>query len=393
MFTTAVAQVYVSYWIENRTGLMLQFRRRRQLTSHLPTSLRGGEEVAQSSHFTGRSDRSMIGEEEGAGTDIVEGEGGDLLLYSVPKGGRQLLSVRVVRDRLAATIDEVAEGEGEGGWSPAFSLLAGPSLSPAVRSLCAGGYELGVRIAPAVSAAGERTRVVSLVQRLWITNNLPVAIECEQWAPPPRQLSQPRVPLAVGERCPFHWPQRREEGRLLKLRPAPGQVGGGFLPEEGEGWSGGFAIDEEGHFMVECSQGVSPEEEGWWTSLYQILVGVQMVSARVEVDFKQAPPMPPPYLLRNRSGLMLTCVQKGVERAVHRVPPHSERPFSWAESSMEHILQVAPPSRRHSPLTRPSRGETSTLIPLLTSHHHHNPHRLAFSPPSPTLLCGAQSLP
>ena len=51
-----------------------------------------------------------------------------------------------------------------GDWSPAFSLLSGHGLGPASRSFRAGGFDLGVNVAPVDSAARERTRVVTFVQ-------------------------------------------------------------------------------------------------------------------------------------------------------------------------------------------------------------------------------------
>ena len=65
--------------------------------------------------------------------------------------------------------------------------------------------------------------MVTFVQRFWLTNKLKIAIEVEQWAAPPGQLEQPLVPLAAGERAPFHWPHAKEPDRLLRIRAVPGQ--------------------------------------------------------------------------------------------------------------------------------------------------------------------------
>ena len=38
----------------------------------------------------------------------------------------------------------------------------------------------------------------------------------------------------------------------------------------------------------------------------------------------------------------MSCVQRGVEHSVaHRVPPKTEAPFAWGESSLEHTLLVS----------------------------------------------------
>ena len=85
-----------------------------------------------------------------------------------------------------------------------------------------------------------------------------------------------------------------------------------------------------------------PSEPGWWDSLLRIKVHVQLVVASIEVTFEHAPSAPSPYRLDNRTGLQMACVQKGVEHSVaHRVPPKSEAPFAWGESSMEHSLLVS----------------------------------------------------
>ena len=160
--------------------------------------------------------------------DAVEGEQvaveNQTLLFSVPKGSKHLLAVRVVLDIASASnLSQKDSAAAAAGWSPAFSLLPGLALGAVSRSFRAGGYDLGVNIAPVDTAARERTKVVTFVQRFWLTNKLTIAIEVEQWTTPPGQLEQPLVPLAAGERAPFHWPHAKEPDRLLRIRAVPGQ--------------------------------------------------------------------------------------------------------------------------------------------------------------------------
>ena len=180
-----------------------------------------------------------------------------------------------------------------------------------MRSFRAGPYDLAVSIAPLVSegalptgagaSASGRTKVVTFVQRFWLHNRLGIALECEQCAPAGgRRLSQPGVPLASGERSPFHWPHPREE-TLLRVRPVPGQTG--YVPGNAdEGWSGGFPIDSVGYFAVHCEQGVAPDdgdsqtpaaESAWWRSLLRVMVEVKLEGACLQVTFDAAPPAPP----------------------------------------------------------------------------------------------------
>lgn len=177
------------------------------------------------------------------------------LLYSVPKGSKHLLAVRVVPDIASASNNTREQFNASAGWSPAFSLLPGLALGSATRSFRAGRYDLGLNIAPVETAARERTKAVTFVQRFWLSNQLKLALECEQWATPPNRLEQPRMPLASGDRAPFHWPFVKEPDLLLRIRPPPGQGTLGFIPAADEGWSSGFPIDAAGRFVVHCEQG------------------------------------------------------------------------------------------------------------------------------------------
>ena len=164
---------------------------------------------------------------------------------------------------------EAAEGAGGGGgggggedkssgWSPPFSLLLGPFS--AERAFRAGGYDLAVDIQPVETAAREVSKVVTFVQRFWLSNKLDHAIEVEQWGGPSgARLEQPLHPLAADERAPFHWPQpkMKEDQKLLRLRALPGQGKRGFVPDPShpdEGWSSAFPIDTHGRFVVHCDQ-------------------------------------------------------------------------------------------------------------------------------------------
>lgn len=183
-------------------------------------------------------------------TDETVAAENQTLLYSIPKGWKHLIAVRVAKELTAP------EPTGPG-WSPAFSLLSGLGLTASSRSFRAGGYDLGVNISAVETAARGRTKVVSFVQRFWLSNQLKLAIECEQWAPPPARLEQPLMPLAAGERAPFHWPHAKEVDRLLRIRPVPGQGMLGYVPTLEQGWSAGFPIDAAGRFVVHSTQGES----------------------------------------------------------------------------------------------------------------------------------------
>ena len=146
----------------------------------------------------------------------------DTLLYAVPKGGKQglhCIAVRVIHGPVSAEASDQ-----QAGWSPPFSLLLGPFS--AERAFRAGGYDLAVDIRPAETAARERTKVVTFVQRFWLSNRLGTCLEVEQWSGGGTKIDQqPMMPLAVGERAPFHWPHPKvkEDHKLLRIRPLPGQ--------------------------------------------------------------------------------------------------------------------------------------------------------------------------
>ena len=276
----------------------------------------------------------------------------DTLLYAVPKGGKQglhCIAVKVVSAQAASL--EVGGGSATGdaaasstsaGWSPPFSLLLGPFS--AERAFRAGGYDLAVDIRPAGTAARERTKVVTFVQRFWISNRLGITLEVEQWSSRASgSLEQPMMPLAVGERAPFHWPHPKvkEDAKLLRIRPAPGQGNLGFVPGPDEGWSSGFPIDTAGRFVVHCEQGVQPDADGWWDSLLRVMVSVEPIGATIEIAFTAAPPSPPPYRIDNRTPYIFVARQRGAEQRAHVVQPLTAAPFAWAESSLDHVLLVS----------------------------------------------------
>ena len=319
------------------------------------------------------------------------------LLQSVGPGARHAIAVRVAPDAVMrqaplAPSGGGRPGEADGGWSPSFSLLVGLGQlelgASAARSLRAGRYDLALHLAPLQGADHGRIKVVTFVQRFWLSNRVGLALECEQHDPKSgglgstakaaaaaqepsdadaaarakasgRERSTSRIirrtrevvprdrtaaPLAAGERAPWHWPSTKEES-LLRVRPAPGQGERGFVPGPDEGWSSAFPIDAPGSFLVFCWQGVPPEEEGWWPSLLRLLVSVELVDARIEVTFELAPPsVPPPIRVDNQTSFVATFWQRGVERAAaspHRVAASRAAPFAWAESALDHTLCVS----------------------------------------------------
>lgn len=367
-------QVYVSYWLVNRTGVPLQFKRRKQLAAaaDMPnTSKAPGAAFAPpipSRTSSGESEDGGAGEFEGedeadADDDATstggsaDGEGlegdhfagdKDTLLYAVPKGARQglhCIAVRVVEDGVAAAGSAIRQGDGAStatGWSPPFSLVLGPFT--AERAFRAGLYDLAVDIRPAETAARSRTKVVTFVQRFWLTNRMDnITLEVEQWGAGGVQLDQPLNPLAIGERAPFHWPHPRvkEDAKLLRIRAAPGQGPRGFLSNPDEGWSSGFPIDTAGRFVVHCEQGLRPDEPGWWESQLRVMVNVQTIGACIEVIFAPAPLSPPPYRIDNRTAYLFVARQKGAEGRAHTVKPYRQEPFAWKESSLEQVLLVS----------------------------------------------------
>ena len=421
--TRHVLQAYVTHWLVNSSGLTLQFKQGKKLT--LDESIAKGSEAAtadQSRLFEAEDARLISdGASSYASTSTLDADEGEelasdaqTLMYSVARGSKNLLAVRVAAEHMkslgalatlaedAATPSAAASaasrllpsklvpggvaivagdgsdggsgggggGEGEesasggagrrrGNWSPPFSLHTGPTLGVTLRSFRAGPYDLAVSIAPLVSegalptgagaSASGRTKVVTFVQRFWLHNRLGIALECEQCAPAGgRRLSQPGVPLASGERSPFHWPHPREE-TLLRVRPVPGQTG--YVPGNAdEGWSGGFPIDSVGYFAVHCEQGVAPDdgdsqtpaaESAWWRSLLRVMVEVKLEGACLQVTFDAAPPAPPPIKIVNTTSYVCTCAQRGAERRRHRVVPKCEAAYAWAESSLDHSLLVS----------------------------------------------------
>ncbi|EOD25324.1 hypothetical protein EMIHUDRAFT_237857 [Emiliania huxleyi CCMP1516] len=304
-----------------------------------------------------RCARQLLQEEESRLND------NQTLLQSVGPGARHAIAVRVAPD----------------------ALELGAS---AARSLRAGRYDLALHLAPLQGADHGRIKVVTFVQRFWLSNRVGLALECEQHDPKSgglgstakaaaaaqepsdadaaarakasgRERSTSRIirrtrevvprdrtaaPLAAGERAPWHWPSTKEES-LLRVRPAPGQGERGFVPGPDEGWSSAFPIDAPGSFLVFCWQGVPPEEEGWWPSLLRLLVSVELVDARIEVTFELAPPsVPSPIRVDNQTSFVATFWQRGVERAAaspHRVAASRAAPFAWAESALDHTLCVS----------------------------------------------------
>jgi len=344
-------QVYATHWLINGTGLTLQFRVGKKLTTHDPASHELEEAaVTPRLKLTDLSSSAFVAEEEIEQQQDQVARDQQTMLFSVARGAKHLMAVRVASDAISrstmrqtlgqsAAAEHDLKGSSGGGWSPPFSLLTTPSLGgAAVRSLRAGQHDLAIQIATYEHADHDRIRVVTFMQRFWLTNRLELALEAVQWSSDPRLEGS--MPLASGERTPFHWPNQKEE-RLLRVRPAPGH--GGFLPQADEGWSSGFPIDAPGTFVVQCEQGVRPHEEAWWDSLLRILVTVRLVEARIEVTFEIAPPAPPPYRIVNKTSYMLSCAQKGSDtsaRSPHRVMPNASAPFAWAESTLEHILLV-----------------------------------------------------
>ena len=249
------------------------------------------------------------------------------------------IAVRVIHGPVSAEASDQ-----QAGWSPPFSLLLGPFS--AERAFRAGGYDLAVDIRPAETAARERTKVVTFVQRFWLSNRLGYSLEVEQWSGGGTKIDQqPMMPLAVGERAPFHWPHPKvkEDHKLLRIRPLPGQGSFGFVPEtHDEGWSSGFPIDNQGRFVVHCEQGVTPDDgAAWWDSLIRVMVSVELIGATIEISFTAAPPSPPPYRIDNRTPYVFVARQRGAEQRAHVVQPLSKSPFAWAESSLEHVMLVS----------------------------------------------------
>ena len=118
-----------------------------------------------------------------------------------------------------------------------------------------------------------------------------------------------------------------------------------------------------------------PDEKGWWDSLLRVMVIVQPIGACIEISFRVPPPSPPPYRIDNRTPFLFVARQKGAEQRAHAVPPNSQAPFAWAESSLEHVLLVS-----LNPV-RPTLSARPLPAGLQLGWRSSEPDRLAATPP------------
>jgi len=314
-----IVMIYASYWLVNKTGLPL-FYKRKMLRGHGRGSLAPGQPTEE--HIESQDPIDTLNAYTSDQSDWYESEekekgiGVEPLMFSYA-------ALDIFKPRTSV---KVADSE----WSKAVGLesIGTSGEITADDKTTSVQYRIGVSI-ELLSERYFRTKVITFRPRYIIVNRTNREIYYTQVGSNFAHLLKHKQSL------PFHW-LNRDETQKLSITLSPHHT-----------WSGGFAIDEIGEFAIKirsksCLDVTESENtaELNYGSTYLARVEIQLHAATFFVILKKQADRVPPYQLENYTDMEIHYYQKIHGAEPQTLSPHTSVPYTWDNASGVHKLVI-----------------------------------------------------